>query len=189
MSDVLNLFIDRMDTPIGELLLVADERGRVRAVDWTDHEQRMLRLLHLHYSSNEFKIEPAHNSHSLKHAMEAYFADDVNAIVDLPVETAGTPFQRMVWNELRSIPVGASVSYRKVAEQIGRPMAVRAVGLANGANPIGIVVPCHRVIGSNGSLTGYGGGLERKRWLLDHERRHLTTYDDGQTIDPKFLGQ
>jgi methylated-DNA-[protein]-cysteine S-methyltransferase len=86
------------------------------------------------------------------------------------VTTGGTAFQREVWRALRKIRCGATVSYAKLADQIGRPTAVRAVGLANGSNPIGIVVPCHRVIGANGSLTGYGGGMERKRWLLEHER-------------------
>jgi methylated-DNA-[protein]-cysteine S-methyltransferase len=101
--------------------------------------------------------------------MKNYFAGDLGAIDKLPVKTAGTPFQRAVWNALREIPRGATESYGQLAERIGRPTAVRAVGLANGSNPIGIVVPCHRVIGANGSLTGYGGGMERKRWLLDHE--------------------
>jgi len=86
------------------------------------------------------------------------------------VETGGTPFQQEVWRSLRAIPCGTTTSYGKLAAQIGRPAAVRAVGLANGANPVAVVIPCHRVIGSNGSLTGYGGGLERKRWLLDHEK-------------------
>ena len=90
----------------------------------------------------------------------------------LPVQTAGTPFQREVWQALRKILCGATVSYAQLAERIGRSTAVRAVGLANGSNPVGIVVPCHRVIGSNGSLTGYGGGIERKRWLLEHEKKH-----------------
>jgi len=85
------------------------------------------------------------------------------------VQTGGTPFQREVWRSLRNIPCGTTVSYAEVAEQIGRPAAVRAVGLANGSNPVGVVVPCHRVIGANGSLTGYGGGIERKFWLLKHE--------------------
>jgi methylated-DNA-[protein]-cysteine S-methyltransferase len=85
------------------------------------------------------------------------------------VQTSGTPFQREVWRALRNIPCGTTVSYAKLAEQIGRPAAVRAVGLANGSNPVGVVVPCHRVIGANGSLTGYGGGIERKSWLLEHE--------------------
>jgi methylated-DNA-[protein]-cysteine S-methyltransferase len=83
---------------------------------------------------------------------------------------AGTPFQLEVWQALRKIPCGTTVSYLDLARQIGRPAAVRAVGLANGSNPIPVVIPCHRVIGSNGSLTGYGGGLERKRWLLEHEK-------------------
>jgi len=91
------------------------------------------------------------------------------------VQTAGTPFQRAVWRALREIPRGATESYSKLAQRIGRPTAVRAVGLANGSNPIGIVVPCHRVIGANGSLTGYGGGMERKRWLLEHERAEAVT--------------
>jgi methylated-DNA-[protein]-cysteine S-methyltransferase len=173
MPDVLELFIDRTDTPIGELLLVADSAGKLRAVDWTDYESRMLRLLRLHYGKNGFKLEPACNPHGLRDAIRRYFAGDVAAIDHISVETAGTHFQRSVWNELRRIPGGAAVSYGKIAEQIARPKAVRAVGLANGANPIGIVVPCHRVIGADGSLTGYGGGLERKRWLLEHERKHV----------------
>jgi len=173
MSNVLQLLIDRIETPIGELLLVADDAGKLRAVDWADYESRMLRLLRLHYGKDMFKLEPAYNPHGLRDAINRYFAGDVGAIDDIPVQTAGTAFQRSVWNELRRIPAGAPVSYGKLAGRIARPKAVRAVGLANGANPIGIVVPCHRVIGSNGSLTGYGGGLERKRWLLEHERKHV----------------
>ena len=173
MSDVLNLFIDRIGTPIGELLIVADETGKLRAIDWTDFEPRMLRLLRLHYGKRGFKLEPAHNPHGLSDVIARYFAGEIEAIKDISTETAGTPFQESVWTELRRIPSGTAVSYGKIAEQIARPRAVRAVGLANGANPIGIVVPCHRVIGSDGSLTGYGGGLQRKRWLLEHERKHV----------------
>lgn len=172
MPDVLNLFIDRVATPIGELLLVADGAGNLRALDWADYEQRMLRLLRLHYGKGGFTLEPAHNPHGLRDAIERYFAGDVAAVEDLPVKTGGTSFQRSVWKALRNIPRGSAISYGKLAEQIARPKAVRAVGLANGSNPIGIVVPCHRVIGADGSLTGYGGGLERKRWLLEHERKH-----------------
>jgi methylated-DNA-[protein]-cysteine S-methyltransferase len=101
--------------------------------------------------------------------VHAYFAGDLSAIERLAVVTGGTDFQREVWAALRRIPAGRTLSYGALATQLGRPKAVRAVGLANGANPIGIVVPCHRVIGADGSLTGYGGGLERKRWLLAHE--------------------
>jgi methylated-DNA-[protein]-cysteine S-methyltransferase len=172
MPDLLNLFIDRIETPIGQLLLVADSAGNLRAVDWNDYQPRMLRLLERHYGKNRFTLEPAHNPHGLSDAIDRYFAGDIHATDRLPVRTAGTPFQRTVWNELRKIPGGTAISYGKLAELIDHPKAVRAVGLANGSNPIGVVVPCHRVVGSDGSLTGYGGGLDRKRWLLDHELKH-----------------
>jgi methylated-DNA-[protein]-cysteine S-methyltransferase len=172
MSDVLKLLIDRIDTPIGELLLVADEGGKLRAIDWNEYEERMLRFLRLHCGKGRFKLEPAYNPHGLRDTMNRYFGGDVATINDIPVQTAGTPFQRSVWDELRKIPTGTVTTYGKLAGQIARPSAVRAVGLANGSNPVGIVVPCHRVIGANGSLTGYGGGLHRKQWLLDHERKH-----------------
>ena len=169
--DVLKLGIDLMATPLGELLLVTDAAGKLRALDWTDYETRMLRLLRLHYGKAGFLLEPAADPHGLREKISRYFAGEIAVIDAIEVQTAGTPFQREVWNALRRIPAGAVISYAKLAAQIGRPEAVRAVGFANGSNPVGIVVPCHRVIGTNGSLTGYGGGLERKRWLLDHEKR------------------
>jgi methylated-DNA-[protein]-cysteine S-methyltransferase len=172
MAEVLKLLIDRITTPIGELLLAADEAGNLRALDWADYESRMLRLLQLHYGKGAFQLVPTENPSGLRAKINRYFAGDIGAIDGIPVETAGTPFQRSVWSELRKIPGGSAISYGKLAAQIDRPGAVRAVGLANGSNPIGVVVPCHRVIGSDGSLTGYGGGLERKRWLLSHEREH-----------------
>jgi len=102
--------------------------------------------------------------------MRDYFKGDIGAIDRLPVDDAvGTPFQKSVWRALRKIKSGKTISYAELARRIGKPKAVRAAGLANGQNPISIVVPCHRVIGSDGSLTGYGGGLERKEWLLRHE--------------------
>ena len=107
----------------------------------------------------------------MKDALARFFAGDVEAIAPLAVRTNGTDFQRRVWAALRRIPAGRTTTYGELAATIGAPAASRAVGLANGANPIAIVVPCHRVIGANGTLTGYGGGLARKRWLLDHERR------------------
>jgi methylated-DNA-[protein]-cysteine S-methyltransferase len=169
MGDVMQLLIDRLNTPIGEMTIVVDGEGNLRATDWTDHEIRMRNFLRLHYGENGFRLEPARNPNGLTHAMERYFAGELGVIDSLPVQTAGTPFQREVWRALREIACGTTVSYGKLAQRIGRPTAVRAVGLANGSNPVGIVVPCHRVIGSDGSLTGYGGGLERKRWLLKHE--------------------
>jgi methylated-DNA-[protein]-cysteine S-methyltransferase len=170
---VLHLLIDRIQTPIGELLLAADDAGELRAVDWADYESRMIRLLERHYGKKGFSLEPARNPHGLRDVMERYFAGDIAAIDKIPVETNGTPFQRSVWRELRKVRGAAPVSYRTLAERVHRPAAVRAVGTANGSNPIGIVVPCHRVIGADGSLTGYGGGLERKRWLLEHELKHV----------------
>jgi methylated-DNA-[protein]-cysteine S-methyltransferase len=100
----------------------------------------------------------------------AYFAGSLTRF-DLSFQTRGTAFQRRVWDALITVPYGTTTTYRELAAQIGKPRAVRAVGAANGRNPISIVVPCHRLIGADGSLTGYGGGLERKRWLLEHERR------------------
>ncbi len=162
-----------MATPIGELLLVTDGAGKLRALDWHDYEERALRLLRRHYGPKGFALEPARERNGVREALDGYFGGDVSAVDGICVETGGTPFQRSVWRELRTIPRGSAISYGKLAAQIERPKAVRAVGLANGANPIGIVVPCHRVIGKDGSLTGYGGGLERKRWLLEHESRHV----------------
>ena len=101
--------------------------------------------------------------------LAAYFDGRIDAIDAVEVAMGGTVFQREVWAALRGIPAGSHLNYGRLAERIGRPEAVRAVGAANGANPIGIVVPCHRVIGANAALTGYGGGLHRKRWLLEHE--------------------
>jgi methylated-DNA-[protein]-cysteine S-methyltransferase len=159
------LLMDHLDTPLGRLVIVADG-GRLRAVGWTDGHARMERML-----GGPAMLVPASNPGGLTAALRAYFAGDLEAIDRLPVEMRGTDFQRSVWGALREIPCGETVSYGTLARRIGRPAAVRAVGLANGANPVGIVVPCHRVIGNDGTLTGYGGGLERKRWLLAHEQR------------------
>jgi methylated-DNA-[protein]-cysteine S-methyltransferase len=101
--------------------------------------------------------------------LNEYFRGNIGVLDGVPVELNGTPFQRQVWTALRRIRAGATASYAGLACELGLPAAVRAVGAANGANPVAVIVPCHRVIGSNGSLTGYGGGLDRKRWLLQHE--------------------
>ncbi len=115
-------------------------------------------------------------------ALLAYFDGDLSAVNDLPTETNGTAFQRAVWQVLRKIPAGRTISYGALAAQIGNPKAVRAVGLANGSNPIAIVVPCHRVIGANASLTGYGAGLHRKRWLLAHERGDRSLFGERDLV-------
>lgn len=174
MDNELHLFLDKMDTPLGELLLLADEAGNLRAIDWAEHEERMRLLLSRQYRSIQITMERSHNPFGLTSALEAYFAGDVESIQSLSVATGGTPFQRNVWELLRSIPAGETTSYGSLAKKLGVTSAVRAVGLANGANLISIVVPCHRVIGANGSLTGYGGGLHRKLWLLEHEKKCLS---------------
>jgi methylated-DNA-[protein]-cysteine S-methyltransferase len=167
-----NLFTERLDTPTGELLIASDEQQRLRVLDWDDKSDRMQRLLRLHYGAAGFTLRPATTPSESRRALEAYFNGELQAIDGLRTHTWGTDFQRRVWAALRTIPAGSTVSYGHIAKVIGRPAAVRAVGAANGSNPIAIVVPCHRVIGANATLTGYGGGLERKRWLLDHEVRN-----------------
>ena len=168
----MRLTIDRLSTPIGTLLLVSDDDGRVRALDFVDYEARMLRLLKTHYGDAVLAPGPA--PAAVRRALDAYFAGDLGAIDDVPVATGGTPFQRTVWAALRRIPAGTTTSYGALAATIGRPSARRAVGLAVGSNPVAIIVPCHRVIGADHSLTGYGGGLSRKRWLLEHEGLELS---------------
>lgn len=170
MPNKLRLLTETLDTPIGALVLISDEKGRLRATDWTNYDERMRRLLARHYGTENFMLTPVRNPSGLAAALAAYFEGDIRAIESIPVATEGTAFQKSVWQALRGIPAGQTISYGDLARQLGRPAAVRAVGLANGANPIGVVVPCHRVIGTNGSLTGYGGGLDRKRWLLNHEK-------------------
>jgi methylated-DNA-[protein]-cysteine S-methyltransferase len=169
MAEPLALLIDRLATPIGELLIIADRDGKLRTIDWTDHEARMRQLLDRAYGKGGYTLTPARDPGGLTRAMRAYFRGDIKAIDGLPVAAPGTPFQQSVWRALRKIKRGQTISYAELARRVGRPKAVRAAGLANGQNPISIVVPCHRVIGSDGTLTGYGGGLPRKKWLLEHE--------------------
>jgi methylated-DNA-[protein]-cysteine S-methyltransferase len=157
-----------LPTPIGTMLLVFDEGAALRALDWSDHEGRMRRLLRLHYGT-AFSLHAAAPPPSIAEPIDAYFAGDLGAIDGVAVRHNGTAFQREVWAALRHIPAGTTMSYGALAQRLGRDKAVRAVGLANGANPVGLVLPCHRVIGANASLTGYGGGLHRKQWLLAHE--------------------
>jgi methylated-DNA-[protein]-cysteine S-methyltransferase len=170
MIEPVRLFLDKLSTPIGQMMLVADEAGRLRVAFFTDDEARVRRQLDKLYGAEGTTLQHARNPHGLTDALTRYFAGDLGAIDDIAVESNGTPFQREVWRALRTIPCGETTSYGKIARQIGRPDAVRAVGHANGTNPIAVVVPCHRVIGADGSLTGYGGGIERKRWLLNHEK-------------------
>jgi len=157
----------RLDTPIGALLLFVHD-GALCGLGFEDHAEglRAWTLRRWRGASIRETADPAGHVGRLR----AYFAGHLGALDEIPVDTGGTPFQQRVWSALREIPVGQTTSYGALAARLGTPSAVRAVGAANGRNPIAIVVPCHRVIASDGTLCGYGGGLPRKQWLLDHEK-------------------
>jgi O-6-methylguanine DNA methyltransferase len=163
MSHILS----RLASPMGELLAITAPDGTLHALDFADFSDRLHRLFARHHPGAALADGPA--PLALAAAIAAYFAGDMAALDAVPVAGIGSDFQRKVWAALRAIPAGETRSYGQLAAAIGQPSAARAIGLANGANPIGIVVPCHRVIGSGGALTGYAGGVERKAWLLRHE--------------------
>ena len=169
LSGMITLYEELLPSPVGTITILTDGDGVLRVLEFEDFGARMERLLRLHYGPGGWRVVPATRTSDAMRAMTAYFAGDVSAIDGLPTATGGTAFQRSVWQALRKVGAGQTVAYVDIAAAIGRPSAVRAVGLANGSNPIAIVVPCHRIIGRSGALTGYGGGLERKRWLLAHE--------------------
>jgi len=163
-----HLVLDRLETPIGTALLAVDEGGYLRAFDWEDYSERMAKLL-ARFSKGASPTRWGVAPKPIREAIQAYFDGDLAALESLPWRSGGTEFQLKCWEALCAIPVGSTSSYGQQAAKIGKANAMRAVGLANGCNPVGVVVPCHRVIGANGSITGYGGGLWRKRWLLRHE--------------------
>jgi methylated-DNA-[protein]-cysteine S-methyltransferase len=154
-----------MNSPVGELRLIASERG-LRAIMWGAEDAARI-------ASVDAADLVEGNTPLLDRAvvqLEEYFAG-TRRDFDLPLDPLGTPFQQSAWMVLRTIPYGRTMSYGEQARKLGDPNKARAVGAANGKNPLSIVVPCHRVIGSSGDLTGFGGGLEAKSWLLDHERQ------------------
>jgi methylated-DNA-[protein]-cysteine S-methyltransferase len=165
----MHLRLERLVSPIGSLLLVTDGEGVLRALEFADCEARLHRLLREHY--DDYTLRKGAAPISLTRALEAYFDGRIGVLAGVEVATGGTSFQRRVWRALRGIPAGRTMSYGQLAASLGDARASRAVGSANGANPIAIVVPCHRVIGANSALSGYAGGLPRKQWLLDHETR------------------
>ena len=156
-----------LETPVATLQIVVDQDAVVRVLDFDNDSPRTRRLMRIYYG--DVPVVESETPKAIRVAFGRYFAGEMGALADIPWRVAGTDFQRQVWTALTQIPAGETQTYAGLAARIGRPTAVRAVGLANGANPIGIVIPCHRVIGSGGALTGYGGGIERKRWLLAHE--------------------
>jgi methylated-DNA-[protein]-cysteine S-methyltransferase len=159
--------LDRLKTPIGTALLVTDADGFLRAFDWEDHARRVIDLLRLQYGA--VILKDARAPQQVRTALSGYFKGDLAALDTIEWRIAGTPFQRKVWTSLPEIPAGTTMTYGALAAKLGMPKAMRAVGHANGSNPLSVVVPCHRLIGANGSLVKYGSGLKRKRWLLEHE--------------------
>jgi methylated-DNA-[protein]-cysteine S-methyltransferase len=173
-NDMKTIRFTEMPSPIGLLRLRGTERGLTG----------LFMEMHLHGPETNEQLSWKRDDSLFKAAcaqLADYFAGQ-RTTFDLAIDRdalGGTPFQRRVWRELENIPYGVTISYGELAVRIGNPEAVRAVGLANGRNPLSIVVPCHRVIGANGTLTGYGGGLARKRWLLDLERGDIAQVDHG----------
>jgi methylated-DNA-[protein]-cysteine S-methyltransferase len=168
------ILIDTIDSPIGPLTAGLRSSpaegeggaGRVCLLHFGQDGPAIDQLFEKWYPG-----EPRNRARAdgIRGVLTRYFGGEVAALDTVPVELNGTPFQKSVWQALRRIPGGTTISYSELAKRIGDPAAVRAVGTANGANPVAVIVPCHRVIGSNGKLTGYGGGLDRKQWLLEHE--------------------
>src|SRR5262245_25408714 len=159
--------VGRLKTPIGSALMVTDDDGVLRAFDWEDHAARMNGLLRLQYGT--VSLKEARSPARVSAALTDYFSGDLDALKTISWRIAGTPFQRRVWMALPKIAAGQTMTYGAMAAELGSPNAMRAVGHANGSNPISVVIPCQRLIAANGSLVKYGSGLERKRWLLRHE--------------------
>jgi len=162
----MRLLTDEIPCAIGTLVIAARD-GRLCGLDYDECRHRMLASLAARYGTVE--LRPASDPFGVSGRIRAYLGGDLDAIDTVRVETGGTAFQRRVWAALRRIPAGATVTYADLARRVARPTAARAVGAINGRNPVAIVVPCHRVIGKDACLTGYAGGLWRKRWLLSHE--------------------
>ncbi|MCB1755955.1 MAG: methylated-DNA--[protein]-cysteine S-methyltransferase [Gammaproteobacteria bacterium] len=158
---------DEFVSPIGTMVIFSDENALCH-LDFKDCQDRISRLLTRRYQT--FQLAKKANVLNMRDRLAEYFAGNWTAFENLPLETGGTEFQQKVWRQLRKIPRGKTISYAELANAIGQPSAVRAVASANARNPLSIIIPCHRVIGSDGSLTGYAGGVPRKDWLLRHEQ-------------------
>ena len=162
----MKLNVAELETPIGPILTIAGADG-LCALGFGREPRGIRRWLERRFG--EFELSPVASLPRITAPLKAYFAGDLGALDRIEVDTGGTEFQQEVWKRLRKVRVGTTVAYGELARVIGRPAATRAVAAANAHNPVAIVVPCHRVIAADGSLWGYGGGIERKRWLLRHE--------------------
>lgn len=178
----MTLAVDRIESPIGTINLVASESALI-ALDFADCMDRMLSYLKMRYRDVDLTPRPDPNGYSTR--VRGYLEGDLRALDPIPVDAGGTEFQKRVWSALRTIAPGQTRSYGEIAAQIGQPAAARAVGMANSRNPVAIVVPCHRVIGSNNKLAGYAGGIDRKRWLLAHEGMPQTKINLALTACPE----
>lgn len=165
----MTLLVDALDSPIGPVHVVSDGRA-LCALTLGATEARLLALLRPRFGP-AVALRAARDPLGLTRRARAWFAGDLAAFDGVEVDGGGTPFQRRVWDALRRLAPGETTTYGALAGALGAPGAARAVGLACGRNPIAIAVPCHRVVGAGGKLTGYAGGVDRKRWLLEHERR------------------
>jgi methylated-DNA-[protein]-cysteine S-methyltransferase len=157
---------DRIKTPIGDMVLIARD-GVILLLEFEDSKDRYMREMKARFG--DVDLQPTDNPFGFSDIIRGYFKGDLSAIDNLLTDGGGTEFEKNVWAELRKIPCGTTVSYGSIAKTLGDLQLSRAVGTANGKNPIAIVVPCHRVIGADGTMTGYGGGIARKEWLLRHE--------------------
>jgi O-6-methylguanine DNA methyltransferase len=155
-------------SPVGQLRIAGDDSGVV-SLDFDDFEERMQRLIEARFG--DYELCPSADPIGVTPHLDRYFNDRIETFSEVPVNLRGTPLQSEVWSALREIPTGETRTYGQLAAALGRPKASRAVGHANSLNPVGIIVPCHRVIGASGKLTGYAGGLHRKEWLLRHEQQ------------------
>ncbi len=160
--------LSQLESPLGDIVLAFSEGG-LCALQFDQSPAQVRARLERSYPEAKFGM--VSSASEVVEKLRAYFSGALQGLETIPVVPKGTPFQQRVWTALRAIPIGQTRSYLQIAKAIGNPSAVRAVGAANGQNPIAVVVPCHRVIASNGTLCGYGGGLWRKEWLLEHERQ------------------
>jgi methylated-DNA-[protein]-cysteine S-methyltransferase len=166
MLQMSPIFSDRIETPVGPMALMARD-GVLLMLEFEDATDRVAREMTARFGGMDHQL--TEDPFGISTRVRRYFAGELSAIEGIETDGGGTAFQRRVWEELKRIPCGVTISYGELARRLGDKNLMRAVGLANGRNPIAVVVPCHRVIGADGSLTGYGGGLPRKTWLLKHE--------------------
>jgi len=163
---MIELLCDTFDSPCGLISIVFDHNDILYHLDFPDQGDRQTRLLNRRFKT--YRLKSAVSKHINKHIL-SYLNGNMTALDAISCKTDGTDFQKSVWNRLKTIPCSKTLSYLEFATQLGKPKGYRAVARANALNPISLIYPCHRVIGSNGSLTGYAGGLMRKEWLLRHE--------------------